>query len=227
MSTMNGYISLLFKERIKLRRLAWVPFVVALAVLVDIYLKYGAFIASHGSSMLWADMITKQSIHFARLEWVFLFAGVWYACLQYLPECSGRRLRLLFHLPIPHRRSLYSICLLGLILCATLFTATFAGFGIILWSYGFPAQLALPLLKTPLPWALGGLVAYCATAASIAEPSLFRKLAYVLVGYAFISMLASADGYNGMGNSLWLYLAVCLPWPLAIEAAALRVKEGK
>ncbi len=216
-----------FKEWIKLRRLFVIPVLVLCAVLVDIYLRFKGVKAMHGATSLWLDLVYKQSISFGRLELAFLFTGLWLACVQFLPECSGKRLRLLFHLPVSYRFSLYSIAGIGLFFCMILFLSTFAGFWAVLKSFGFPPELISPMIQTAIPWALAGLVTYAATAAIIAEPVRFRKVCFALLGYAFISLLATKDGYASMTNSLWIYALVCLLWPFCIEAAALRVKEGK
>lgn len=68
-------------------------------------------------------------------------------------------------------------------------------------------------------------VAYCATAAFLAEPSFPRKLAFAASGAIFIAMLAPVSDY-GTGNDWILRAGLCLLWLPAVETAALWVKEG-
>lgn len=218
----------LFKEWIKLRRLAWVPPVLVAGALVDAWLSMRGLRTNHGATQLWNALVYKQDIHFDKLAYALPLSGVWYACIQFLPECSGRRLRLLFHLPVSHWRALYLPAAVGLACVTVLSGGTLAGLWVIL-AVGFhlPAELALPMVQTALPWGLAALVAYLATATTIAEPSALRRLAVALAGFAFVSMLTQTAGFAGMTRSLGLYGLLCLLWLLPLEAAALRVKEGK
>lgn len=228
-TTVPGSIarSILLKEGIKLRLLVWVPFLVLAAALVDVLLTYRGIRAVHGPVSLWADLIYKQSVHFTRLQWAFIFSGLWFASVQFLPECAGKRLRLLFHLPVSHTISLYAMVAVGFVLCLTSILFTLSGFWAVAQHMGFPAELCQAMLLTLLPWGLAAFVAYCAAASAIAEPEFLRKAAFAMAGYVYISLLTYTQGFAGMGNSIWLYVTACLPWPFALEAAALRVKEGK
>ena len=214
------------KEWVKMRRLFWIPFVLVVAVLCDALMTYRGVRANHGAMSLWVDLVYKQTIHFGRIYWVFLFSGLWFAALQFIPECSGKRLRLLFHLPVSHRVSLYTMVFWGIGWCLAVFFCGLAGFRLVLALMDFPPQLADPMVGTLLPWGLAAIVAYCTTASVIAEPSRIRKLAFACVGVALASLLQTSSGFSGMTDSLWLYALICLPLPLCIEAAALRVKEG-
>ena len=78
---------------------------------------------------------------------------------------------------------------------------------------------------TLLPWGMGMCAAYCAAAAFLAEPSFPRKLAFAATGAICVVMLAPVSGY-GPGRDLLLRACICLLWLPAVEAAALRVKEG-
>lgn len=219
--------SIVLKEIIKLRLLVWLPFIVLITVLLDIFMTYKSVRSIHGPAALWVDLIYKQSIHFGRLQWVFIAAGVWFAILQFWPECSGKRLRLMFHLPVSYRISLYSIAAVGILCHVLLLLVCLIGFYSVLSAFGFPAELINPMIKTLLPWWLAGAIAYFMTAAILAEPVIFRKLAFTCVGIGYISLLTVSYGFDIMGNAIWLYALLCIPWILTIEAAALRVKEGQ
>lgn len=217
----------LFKEWIKLRRFAWVPLLVIVGALVDAWLSMRGLRANHGTTQLWNALVYKQDIYFHKLAYALPLAGIWYALIQYLPECSGRRLRLLFHLPVSHWQALYVPAAVGLACLAVLSAGTMAGLWAILnLAFHLPSEIAVPMVLTVLPWGLSALIAYLATATTIAEPSAWRRLATALVGFAFVSMLTQTAGFNGMTDNLGLYGLICLPWLLPIEAAAQRVKEG-
>ncbi|MFV0480898.1 MAG: hypothetical protein ACK5LP_02830 [Campylobacteraceae bacterium] len=216
-----------FKEWIKLKRLVIVPFLVLIAFIIDAYMKYKGVISIHGSSALWLDLIYKQSIHFAKLEWALIGGGVWFACLQFIPECSNKRLRLLFHLPVSYKFSMYSMLSLGVMLNLLLLLIASFGLFIVFNTLHFPYELYIPMIKTIFPWSLAGIVAYFVTATVIAEPMILRKLGFVFVGAIYISLLTATNGFNSISSHLWIYILVSLPWILTFESAALRVKEGK
>lgn len=220
--------ALLFKEWIKLRKLAWIPLLLIIGALVDAWLSLRGLRANHGPTPLWNALVYKQGIYFDKLAYVLPLAGVWYACVQYLPECSGKRLRLLFHLPTSHWRALYLPAAVGLACMAAISLLALGGlWAILALALRFPAELVGPMVETALPWTLAGAVAYLATAAVIAEPAGFRRLAIALAALAYISMLTPLLGFAVMTGSLVWYVLACLPWLLPLEAAAQRVKGGR
>jgi len=218
--------AVLLKEWVKLRILVWVPFLLMIAFLIDTYMRYKGIVALHGASALWLDLMYKQSIAFLKLEWVLIGGGIWFACLQFLPECSHKRLRLLFHLPVAHQLPIYSMVGVGLLVTGVLFLGAYGGFYAVLSRFYLPAELYVPMLKTLLPWGLAGTVAYCVTAAVIAQTDIVRKLALVFLGYVYISFLSETNGFDAFEDLEW-YALCCVPWIFAFEAAALGVKEGR
>ncbi|MBN1840207.1 MAG: hypothetical protein JW802_09230 [Campylobacterales bacterium] len=217
--------AILLKEWVKLRLLVWVPFLVLLAVLIDTHMRYKGVVASHGASALWLDLIYKQSIYFMKLKWVLIGGGIWFASLQFLPECSNKRLRLLFHIPVAHQVPMCAMLFVGIGMMAVLFLGAYIGLAGVFSLYYFPKELSSMMLQTTLPWALAGFVAYCATAAVIAQASVYKKLAFVFLGYVYVGFLTETNGFNAF-NDLGLYALSTLPWLFVFEAAALGVKES-
>lgn len=217
---------LLLKEKIKLRRLFWVPPLVLLAVLVDIWLTLRAVNTLRGPAQLWNALTYKQDIFFAGLAYVLPLTGIWYACVQFLPECTGRRLRLLFHLPVSPWLALYVPVGVGLALMLLCSALALGGLAAVAASLNLPPQLWGPMVETALPWCLAGMVAYLATAATLADPALHRRVAISLAGLGFVALLTQTTIFAGMSGSLGWYALACLPWLLPLEAAAQRIKES-
>lgn len=216
----------LLKEWIKLRRLAWVPPVLILAALIDAWLVMRSIRNNHGSVQLWNALAYKQDVYFDKLAYVLPLSGAWYACVQFLPECAGKRLRLMFHLPVSHWLALYVPVAVGLGCLAILSALALGGlWAILTLGLHLPSELAWPMIQTALPWCLASAVAYLAIAAAVADPALYRRLGLALAGFAFVTLLTRVSGFAGMSGSLIWYAVLCLPWLLALEAAALRVKE--
>ncbi len=216
--------AILRKEYAKLRRGFWLPFVLMLGAMTDYYLSLRGFRIMHGATDLWAKLIFDEYIFFYSIKWVFLFSGIWFAGLQIVPECSGRHLRLLFHLPMNHHLLLYSMFGVGFFMLIFLFLFMSFFFWMIAHYSGFPVEMTYPMYMTTIPWFMASLVAWCATASAIADPSLLRKLCLALMGYAYFVLLTSAKGFDSI--TIWMYALVCLPWFFAFNASALRVKEG-
>ena len=219
--------ALFFKEWIKLRYFWCIPFIFAGAALADYHLTFKGVLSMHGAVDTWNGLIFKESIYFASLQWAFILGGIWLASVQMAPECVGKRLRLLFHLPVNAIPALAVQAVTGLGLMALVFCAASAGFALINNHHGLPPELSVPMFKTLLPWGMAGLTSWCATAAAIADPSFKRKICFALAGFAYVTMLTGGRGFTSMSNSIWLYAAACLPWIPAVAAAALRVKEGE
>lgn len=217
--------SLLQKEWIKLRRFFWLPPALVLASVIQAWFSIKGFRSAHGPLFQYSEFITNQPVIFSLVEYALVFSGIWYAAVQFYPECTGKRLRLLFHLPVSYRLSLYTILAIGVACCLMTGLLAMGSFGAVLWLYGFPEELVTPMLSTMLPWLTATFVAYCATAATLAEPRYFRRFGYALCGALCILMLTPASGY-GAGRDWGLFTLICLPWFAVVEAAALRVKEG-
>lgn len=223
---MRPHTALLFKEWIKLRRFCWLPPLFAAGALFQTALSFKGYRAMHGAVAQYAEIIGKEPLIFAALRPALIGGGICFALMQFLPDCAGRRLRLTFHLPLSGPVCLRLMTGMGLLCCALTFALTVAAFAGVTACFGFPPEIVHPMLLSLVPWGAGMGVAYCATAAFLAEPSMPRKLAFAAAGAAFVTMLTPTSGY-GAGHDLVPRLCLCLLWIPAVEAAALRVKEGK
>ncbi|PIE74348.1 MAG: hypothetical protein CSA19_00185 [Deltaproteobacteria bacterium] len=212
------------KEWYKVRRIWWLPFVFMLGAIGDYYLSLRSFRLIHGATELWSQLLLKETIFFEQVKWVFLFSGVWFAVFQIGPECRQRRLRLLFHLPVNHHALLYSMLGVGLTLLTFLFLFTSCLFWIVSYCNGFPSEMTLPMYTTIIPWFLASMTSWCAVAATIADPSRLRKICLALAGYGYFTLLTSTRGFAAL--DLAAYSLICIPWLFALNASALRVKEG-
>lgn len=219
--------ALLVKEWYKIRYIWWLPLIISGAALCDYYWTVLAVRSMHGAINLWAGFILKEIIYFQSLKWAFIFSGIWLACFQLYPECSGRKLRVFFHIPIDHRISFSVIIAFGFFLLLVFDLIIFALFFFINSNFGFPYELSTPMIKTLIPWALAGLVAWCATASVVADPSFVRKIVLAGIGIGYMKLLTAEQGYAPMDNSFWWYFLICLPWLFALPSSALRVKEGR
>ncbi len=219
--------ALLMKEWIKLRLVWWLPFLLLVAVMLDFYWTLIAVQVNNGNDTLWTNIIFKEMPYFLNIRTLFIFSGIWLAAFQFFPECSDKRLRVFFHLPIDYKKALCVIFFAGLMLLALILIFVTIAFMLVCNHFNFPNEIVYPMIYTYFPWALAGIVAWCATASLVAETSMFRKIVIAGIGYGFIEIITKASGYNGMGSSLWIYSLVCIPWAFVLVSSSLRIKEGK
>ncbi|MDR0761681.1 MAG: ABC transporter permease [Campylobacteraceae bacterium] len=227
MNKKSIFNAILLKERIKLHKLFWLPFVIAIAVCADIYMNYKSVVSSHGAAALWVQLVYKQSIYFDKLKWVFVIGGALFAYLQFMPECKNKRLRLMFHLPVSHRFSIYSMLFIGFILNVILSLSGFICLLLVFLAFGFPYELTSQMLLSLIPWSFAGIVSYFALSSIIAESSITKRLALAFMAVVFVSLLTETNGFFSIKSDLWLYILSSFFWLFAFEAAALRIKDGK
>lgn len=218
--------ALLYKEWIKLWRYCAIPPLLGLGALSQGLLSIKGFRGQHGAAVQYADMMSKETVVFSLVLAGFVLGGIVLALAQFLPDCQGRRLRLTFHLPVESGRALRVMLGAGFLLCLATFVLVEAAFALGLSHFGFPPELKVPMLLTLCPWGLAMWVAYCATAAFVAEPNVLRKACWAICGAAWVSFAAPVSGY-GVGSGFFLKALFALLWIWAVESAALRVREGE
>lgn len=217
---------LIQKEWLKLRLWGWVPLVLTAVVLLDTYLTLHTIAAMHGKAATWLGIVQKEQVFFGHLLWVFVGAGVFWALLSMVPECIEGRLRLSLHLPADARGVLGMPVAVGVVSVLSLGLLAGAGLALVNALLGMPWLMSWPMVVTLLPWCLAGVVAWCATAACVAEPSRKRKCALLLAGAVYISMLGAYRGFDAMQTSWPLYVLVTVPWVFVPFTGAMRIKEG-
>jgi hypothetical protein len=214
------------KERVKLRKFFWIPFLAVLAVTIDAYISFKGVIAHKGATALWAELIYKQNIYFDKLQWAFIAGGILFAYVQFMPECKEKRLRLMFHLPVSYRFSIYSMISVGVVLNLLLAIAAILLLCALFFIMHFPYELSFEMLMSVIPWIIAGVVSYLATAAVIAEISIAKKFVFGGMWAVFMSLLTESNGFFSFQSDLWLYVLVSLLWVFAFESAALKTKGG-
>ncbi len=224
--------ALIYKEWIKVRYIFILPFIVILLALCDYYWTLLAVQSMHGAINLWAGLVFKETVYFENLKYVFIFSGIWYAYFQLVPECTGKKLRLFFHLPISYKVALFITIFSALFLFMLLFLVCFLAFSWINTSlFNFPKELSIPMVQTIYPWVLAGFATWCLAGAIIADPSFIRKIALGAIAYVYIQILTNTAGFAGMGSlfsgSLIFYVLICIPLPFALISSCLRIKEGR
>lgn len=217
--------ALAYKEWLKLRRVFWVPLAVAALALGYTLVSFRHVAEVIGPVMLWLDAVFYEKVFYNHVQLVTAFSGIWFALFQFVPECSGKRLRLLFHLPVPHRKAIYSIVAIGLGATLGVAALTLAGVAAIVATY-LPAEAVVSAMVTTAPWLLAGIPAYMGTALVIMEPRPARKLFLSAIFVLFLLPLFDNPVPAAYGPILPGYAVLCLLWLLPLDLLAHRFKRG-
>lgn len=217
--------ALLYKECIKLR---W--FLVGLAVLSllscgNLFLMVRRMFESGPAIMWWTRLIHDGRLPYTSIRYNLILAGIVIAVVQFVPEVTKRRLRLLFHLPVTQTLSIYVMVATGLVSTLVLGLINLACLVAIVRTY-FPPEVAWSAVTTSIPWWLAGAISYLAAALVLLEPAWWRRIAYAAASVFLVSLLMQGGRYDLYVRVLWKYLVVAALFVAALQLPAYRVKRG-
>jgi len=216
---------LLYKEWIKVKWALLIAAGITLFTLFHLFLSVKEYFEFVDAIKVWESAIHRKTLFYSGLQYNALIAGIAIALVQFVPETLKKRLKLLFHLPVDHNRSLYFMMAVGTAGTLAVIALNVAGMLAVIPSY-FPAEVLVSALITAAPWFFAGIVAYFATVLVVVEPVWWRKLLYAAVSYFFITLYFNGRGYNTYANSLWLYALLGCVYFLTIVLPGFRFKRG-
>ena len=219
------FAALAYKEWLKLRMVFWVPLLGALLASGSVWATMRHVNEIIGPGMLWYDALLADKIFYADFKSVPALSALWFALFQFVPECSARRLRLLFHLPVPRRRAIYFMVVVGLACTAATCFLGLVAIGLIIRHY-MPIEAVCTAFLTCGPWWLSAFTTYLGAVLVLMEPSWSHKLVYGLCTAVFALVLTSTAMQGAYLHSLPWYALACLLWVLPVELAAGRFKRG-
>lgn len=219
------FAALLYKEWLKLRLVFWGPLVAILVSLGLALINFRHVNEIIGPVMLWYDAVLLDKIFYSELKYVFVFTAMWFALFQFVPECSGKRLRLLFHLPVPRRRGMYFMVGVGLTCTIAIGLIGVGGVACIVGAF-MPVEAVRIAVLTCLPWTLASLPAYLGTVLVVMDPAWPHKFLHGAVTALFVYELTAPSMQGAFEPTIVLYALCCLLWILPVELAAFRVKRG-
>jgi hypothetical protein len=187
--------ALLLKEWIKLRRGIWIIPLLLLYAAGDSFLTLKTIHRVRGGFGLFLTLVEKQTLFFDSFRVLFI-AGALLAFLQFWPETQGKRLRLLFHTPIPPERIVGTTlgCGLGIMLLTNgaahlLLTAAMLYFHL-------PADIIHPVLLTLTGWSILSLAWYLGAAAFLCNTHPVMRAFVIAAVYALHLMMGEIRGYG-------------------------------
>ena len=209
--------AIFYKEFLKIRW-SWL-ILIALNGLLMAYIFIETrhlFVMDH-AEVVWYRVLHLGQIHYGHLKFAPPVTGLLLACIQYLPEMTGERMRLSLHLPVfPHRlimaHLVVGLSALGLIIALDLVTLSQ------ITARYFPAEAVSTTFLTALPWGLAGLAAYLGLTLALLEPSYKLKLFNLALTAGVAGLFLHPAEPGGYSHSLLLLI---LPILLMIPAMML------
>lgn len=196
--------SLLAKEWIKIRRGIWIiPLLLGYAA-IDSALTLNTIDRIHGAFGLWETLAAKEPQFFNTYR-VVIACGVLLGFLQAWPECQGKRLRLLFHMPVQPERIVSVTVFSGLILMVLVNAIALGLLAATMSAFHMPSEMIVPVLLSVIPWSLLSLAAYMGIVAFFGSKGLILKGLVFAACYVAFSMLWGMPGYGLLAPSLWKY----------------------
>lgn len=217
--------SLLLKERIKLRYIVWLLPLLLFYATVDSFLILKAVHRAHGSFGLVFTLLTREPLFFRSFR-VLLVAGVLLAFMQVWPEVRGKRLRLLFHTPLPPEKLVGTTLLCGMIIMLTANLVAHMLLAGTMFFFHIPTDIIGPVLLTLLPWSLLSLIVYLGCAALLYNDSMVFRGFVLLACIAMHGLMAPFAGYGLQAHASGLYAVFVLFFSALAFFACLRLSSA-
>lgn len=219
------YGGLAYKEWIKLRWFLLIVGLISLATIVDLFLTARRLFEFMEPIEVWNNVIHRQVLIYSGLKFNAIIGGVAFALVQFLPETMKRRLRILFHLPVSHNKSLYFMLGAGLATLLLVILLNVAGMAVILPAF-FPREVLASALVTAAPWFLAGIAAYFGTVLVVVEPVWWRRALYAGMTYTAVQLYLSGGGYETYAEALCKYALLAALFVPTVILPAFRFKRG-
>lgn len=182
------YKAIVYKEWIKLRWFFLIMLGITLAVHLKIFIMLRSAVVANGAYHLWYVAAIRQSVFYGDIMWLGPFVGLVTALVQFVPETGKRRLRILFHLPLPHNRSLAWMLGVGGLCVGLLCAVSALCLALTMGAY-FPVQLVMSAMVTACPWFLAAVPAYFGTVLAMVETAWWRKVVHGLVTFGLVLLM--------------------------------------
>ncbi len=219
------YTALLYKEWIKLRWLFFLLIAISSLAFLKIFLNISTAIKIKGAYHLWSVVIFHGSVFYNKIEYLLPFAGILTALVQFIPETRQRRLRLLFHLPISHNKSLFFMIFTGFAMISTIIIFNYILLVLLISPY-FPSEIVFSAIISSSPWFLSGLVAYLGVSLAVVEPAMWRKIIYGFAAFAMIMLFFNGKKPMVYEYSLYKYILLSSFYLVTLLLPAFRFKKG-
>lgn len=188
--------AIFYKEWIKSRRIISLLLLIAVLLVVYTFTNNAHTLRVTGEVKFWSLIIERDAqIVPDFTKWFFVISALLISITQYASEMTNKRFKLTLHLPISESKIVWTMQLFGLATIAVLYLITFSSIWIGFQFY-FPKEIIIATMMQLMPYALCGVTCYFFTAWIILEPIWRRRIAYITISLAGLSMF-TIDGISG------------------------------
>lgn len=179
--------SIFYKEYLKIRW-AWLAVLALNALLMTyVFVETRHLFSMDHPEIVWYRVLHLGQIHYAPLRYVPAGSGLLLACLQYLPEMVGERLRLSLHLPFSPHGLIMAHVLVGLTAVGLVIGLDLLALALLTARY-FPLEAVNATMLTALPWGVAGLAAYLGVTLGLLEPNARRRIFNLAVAAGIVGL---------------------------------------
>ncbi len=216
--------SIFLKEWLKIRWFWFVALALNLGILVYLFIDIRHQFQVEHSEMIWYWVFELRRLLYTEIKYIPAITGAMLAAAQFAPEMINGRFRLSLHLPLRNELLVGSWVLFGAIMSGLLALIDAIGLYFIVLTW-FPQEAAVSAVLTALPWFLGGWVAYFGATLVLLEPQPLRRLTYLGLSIAFMSILFLEKGYQEYDRVILVLSACALLFVPAIMLPAHRYRH--
>lgn len=220
------YKALLFKEWLKTRRVFWTAMVISVLVSCYAVMEMRSLVESRGIVALWLTMLQKDVSYVSVVRYIPLIVGLAIGAAQMTPELSQKRLKLTLHLPVPTARLISVMLVVGVIQLLTIYLVQTTI--IVVYDVSIlPAEFVWRVLRTMLPWYMGGVIAYLFVSAICLEGTWIMRVILTLLGVAILMVMYlrpdSMAAYDSMFFTIVIFIFIIT---MLTFGSVTRFKEG-
>jgi hypothetical protein len=218
--------SIIYKEWIKIRLVAYASLAIGLLALVNIFLTVKHDILFNDATNYWYSFLFRGVVYFGILKFFPLVAGGGIAISQYFPETVNKRIKLTFHLPVSENGILIRMHLFGTAVLASVF-----GFILLMFMAGsavfFPSNIIVPSLISMAPWFLGGFATYFLLALILLEPTWLYRGLYSVTAAGFITVFYLKTYIGGYEYMLKHLVFITILLSVVVLFSGYRFRKGE
>ena len=202
--------SIIKKEWLKLRF-----YVLGLILLITASLAYFAFGLNFSfttiepESMMWYKFAHLQDKPYFYLSYLFLGIGAIISIAQFLPERISNRIKIMAHLPLGLKSSLFYHLLIGVMFVTVLSTILSVSLLLVLINY-YPDIIIQTAFKDTIAYSFTAIIFYIGLSAVILEKKPVVVLVKFLITLLFVVSFLKIE-YNIL-DSIWLLFLLFIPF---------------
>lgn len=200
--------SIIQKEWLKLRFIILLLMIASFVILANFWYNLDfQFSTVEPESMMWYRFASLEQKPYESLSYLFYIIGFAVAVFQFVPEKIKNRIKIMTHLPISLKRSLFLHLFIGIFyifILSLLLTLTI----VVIVSFYYPLEIGMVSMKDTSFYFLGSIIVYLGVSSAVIE-----KNALISALKLFITLLLIFVFHKTTFSSIdfiWIFIALLL-----------------